>query len=278
MTIIGTSPELRQVLDCLERVAASDLSLLISGETGTGKELAAQMAHDCSPRRDKVYEVFDCSSVPPTLINSALFGHQRGSFTGAVADSAGCFERADGGTLFLDEIGELPLELQCVLLRVLESREIRRVGAQSFRPVDVRIIAATHRDLQREVREGRFREDLYYRLVVAELQLPPLRERQGDLPLLVKHFLTTANQRWPHKVIGLSPDAEAAFASYPWPGNIRELRNVVLGCVIVCEGPQIDWEVLEKHWSRGIKDFHRSDIDSAPAGEEAPAKWDSPQP
>jgi len=159
MTIIGTSPELRQVLGCLDRVAASNLSLLISGETGTGKELAARRVHDRSRRRDKVYEVFDCSSVPPTLINSALFGHERGSFTGAVGEHIGCFERADGGTLFLDEIGELPLELQCVLLRVLESREIRRVGAQSSRPVDVRIIAATHRDLQREVREGRFREN-----------------------------------------------------------------------------------------------------------------------
>jgi len=267
MTIIGTSPALREPLDRLQRVARSRLSLLISGETGTGKELAARMAHDASPRRDEAFEVFDCSSVPPSLINSALFGHERGSFTGAVGEHTGCFERADGGTLFLDEIGELPLDLQCILLRVLESGEIRRVGAQSFRPVDVRIIAATHRDLRHEVRAGRFREDLYYRRAVAEVRLPPLRERRGDIPLLVSHFLKLASTDWPHEVVGLTPDIEDVFASYPWPGNIRELRNVLLRCVVGCESPRINSRVLEKHWPRDMN------ADADPVGDDVRAKW-----
>ena len=251
--MIGDSPSFRNAIDLLKRLAASDLPLFIRGETGTGKELAARLVHNSSSRKDGPYEVFDCGSVNRELINAALFGHVRGAFTNAHQDRTGCFERAHGGTLFLDEIGELPLDLQSNLLRVLEAREVRPVGGQQARPVDVRVVVATHRDLHQAVQDGQFRQDLYYRLVIAEVQLPALRDRPEDIAPLTAHFLQGVADWAPHPVNGFTPEAEAVLQSYPWPGNVRELKNVVLRCVASCgETGWIDWEVLQMAWPQGI--------------------------
>jgi DNA-binding NtrC family response regulator len=224
--LLGASPRMREAFAILERVAPTDTTVLVTGESGTGKELAAEGLHAESPRADRPFVVFDCGAVPHDLAESALFGHVRGAFTGAVADRPGVFEEADGGTLFLDEIGELPLDLQPKLLRALEKREIRRVGASTARAVDVRIVAATNRSLESEVNAGRFREDLFYRLAVVQVTLPPLRARTEDLPMLVSHFLARFAPPG-SKPPSPSPDALAVLAARPWPGNVRELRNVV---------------------------------------------------
>jgi len=221
--LIGRSVAMRRVFAVLERVAPTDATVLVEGETGTGKELVAEGLHDESPRAGGPLVVFDCSAVSPTLIESELFGHVRGAFTGAVADRQGAFEAADGGTLFLDEIGELPLDMQPKLLRVLERREVRRVGSNQGRRVDVRIVAATNRSLAREIERGRFREDLYYRLAVVELMLPPLRERPDDIPLLIDHLVRQVggpNARLPERVV-------EALRAQSYSGNVRELRNAV---------------------------------------------------
>jgi transcriptional regulator with GAF, ATPase, and Fis domain len=224
--LLGRSVTMRSVFTLLERIAAVDDPVLLEGETGTGKELAAEAIHEASPRADKPFVVFDCASVSATLIEDELFGHVRGAFTGAERDRAGRFEEAEGGTLFLDEIGELPMELQPKLLGALERHEIRRIGDNRPRSVDVRVVAATNRPLAREVDFGRFREDLYHRLVVISVRLPPLRERMEDISLLVRSFEEARASRGKP----LSPLPEAAlraFAEQAWPGNVRELRNAV---------------------------------------------------
>ena len=224
--LLGQSVAMRRVFALLARVAPTDDTVLIEGETGTGKELVAQSLHDASRRAAGPFVVFDCSAVTATLIEAELFGHAKGAFSGAIADHGGRFEEAHGGTLFLDEIGELPIELQPKLLRALESREVRRVGGGKPRRVDVRIIAATNRSLAREVDRGRFREDLYYRLAVIPVRLPPLRERPEDIPLLVRHLERERSNR--ANPGGPLPDAVvSAFAAQSWPGNVRELRNAV---------------------------------------------------
>ncbi|WP_234023450.1 sigma 54-interacting transcriptional regulator [Sorangium cellulosum] len=224
--MLGRSVAMRRLFAVLERVAATDATVLVEGETGTGKELVAEALHEESPRQGGPFVVFDCSAVSATLIESELFGHVRGAFTGAVSERPGAFEAADGGTLFLDEIGELPLDLQPKLLRALERREVRRVGANVPRRVDVRIVAATNRNLAREVERGKFREDLYYRLAVIQVALPPLRERQGDVPLLVRRFEEELRPR-SGSPPPLSEEVVAALAARSWPGNVRELRNAV---------------------------------------------------
>jgi transcriptional regulator with GAF, ATPase, and Fis domain len=231
--LVGKSVPMRRLFAVLERVAPSDATVLIEGETGTGKELVAEAIHEEGARPAGPFVVFDCSAVAAGLIESELFGHVRGAFTGAVADRAGAFEAADGGTLFLDEIGELPLELQPKLLRALERLEVRRVGANQVRKVDVRVVAATNRALPAEVDAGRFREDLYYRLAVVRVPLPPLRERLDDVPLLVEHFLRRA------RGAPTLPDATVrAFQAQSWPGNVRELRNAVARAVSLGVGPE----------------------------------------
>jgi transcriptional regulator with PAS, ATPase and Fis domain len=224
--LLGKSIPMRRIFAILERVSGTDSTLLVEGETGTGKELVARGVHEASQRADRPFVVFDCSAVSSTLVESELFGHLRGSYTGAVADRPGAFEDADGGTLFLDEIGELPLDLQPKLLRALEEREVRRLGSNKARRVDVRVVAATNRLLSRAVDHGAFREDLYYRLAVIPIRLPPLRERPEDIPLLVRHFEAELSARGrPAPPI---PEAVvAAFAAQSWPGNVRELRNAV---------------------------------------------------
>ncbi|WP_428264401.1 sigma 54-interacting transcriptional regulator [Haliangium sp.] len=236
--VIGSSPIMREIFARLEKVAQSDLTSLIMGETGTGKELVARGIHNASPRRERPFVVLDCGSIPRELIESTLFGHEKGSFTGAVGQHRGCFEQADGGTIFLDEIGELDVTLQPRLLRVLEQREITRVGGSRPVKVDVRVVAATNRDLRAEVNAGNFREDLYFRLSVVTVELPPLRARPEDIPTIAQHFLREVARRR-RLTLSFGQDAMSAIVSYVWPGNVRELRNVVERAAALSDGPVI---------------------------------------
>ena len=217
--LVGRSPSMRELFATLARVAPLDASILIHGETGTGKDLVARALHDASPRAQKPFVVVDCASLPEHLLDAELFGHTRGSFTGAIAARAGAFESADGGTVFLDEIGELPIAMQPKLLRVLESREVRRVGESAYRNVDIRFVCATHRDLSRMVSAGEFREDLFFRISVLPVEVPPLRQRREDIELLVNHFLRGTDKAGAELV--------AELMARPWRGNVRELRNFV---------------------------------------------------
>jgi transcriptional regulator with GAF, ATPase, and Fis domain len=233
--LLGESTKMRELFAMLARIGPTDLSVLIEGETGTGKELVAQSIHKASTRSEGPFVVFDCSAVASNLIESDLFGHERGAFTGASSARAGALEEANGGTLFLDELGELPLELQQKLLRALQSGEFKRVGGRKFEKTDVRVIAATHRNLRAEIEAGKFREDLYYRLEGVPVHVPPLRERLEDIPLLVDHFLAQTD-----KVPGaakLPTGAVEMFRAHRWPGNVRELRNVVRRMQMLPEMP-----------------------------------------
>ncbi len=226
--LVGASLEMRQVYAVLERAAPTDTTLLVQGETGTGKDVVARAVHESSPRKSGAFVPVDCGAIPETLFESELFGHVRGAFTGASQNRAGAFEEANGGTLFLDEIGEMPLAMQVKLLRAIESRSIRRVGATKEIPVDVRIIAATNRRLAQMVNEGTFREDLYYRLAVVDVSLPPLRARRDDIPLLAKHlFAQIAARSGAPSGTTLPPELIASLRAKPWPGNVRELRNAI---------------------------------------------------
>lgn len=246
--IVGRSVNMREIFGILEKIAPTSATVVIEGETGTGKEVVARTIHQMSKRADQPFIVFDCGAVPESLIESELFGHEKGSFTGAIMTRKGLFEMAQGGTIFLDELGELGLDLQPKLLRVLEQREVRRVGSNKPIPVNVRVIAATNRRLEEEVKEGRFREDLFYRLSVVRVQLPALRERTEDIPLLVRHFLRKQafNRDPDDKVIVDGPDAVAmeALRRYPWPGNVRELLNVIERACSFTDGTMITIEDL----------------------------------
>jgi DNA-binding NtrC family response regulator len=234
--MIGESPAMKEVFRLIERAGPTDKAILIQGESGTGKELVARALHRRSLRADKPLVVINCAALPETLMESELFGHERGAFTGAVAAKPGLFEVADGGTLFIDEIGELPGGLQAKLLRVLEDGSMRRIGSIKERRVDVRLLAATNRSMLREVREARFREDLYYRINVMSLELPPLRKRAGDIPLLVSHFL---GKEW-----SIEPEALAAIERYEWPGNVRQLINALDRAKIMADDQLIRSEDL----------------------------------
>ncbi|HEY6558119.1 MAG TPA: sigma 54-interacting transcriptional regulator [Polyangiaceae bacterium] len=223
--LLGRSARMRELFAELSRIAATDVTVLIEGETGSGKELVAESIHHASTRADGPFVVFDCGAVTPSLAESELFGHERGAFTGAVNARAGVFEQADGGSIFLDELGELPKELQPKLLRVLERREVRRLGSQRTVPVSVRLIAATNRNLAAEVQRGNFREDLYFRLAAAHVRVPPLRDRMEDLPLLVEHFLKRSTP--PRSAADIPPPVWDMFNTHRWPGNVRELSNAV---------------------------------------------------
>jgi transcriptional regulator with GAF, ATPase, and Fis domain len=225
--IIGTSPALLNVMDMINQVAPSDTSVLILGESGTGKEKMADSIHDLSPRKGQPFVKVNCGALPAALIESELFGHEKGSFTGAIEKRIGKFERADKGTIFLDEIGELPLELQVKLLRVLQEKEIERVGSHLPFKINVRIIAATNRNLEKEVAEGRFRLDLYYRLNVFPIVLPPLRDRREDLPALIDHFISYYNRKAGKKITGVADKVLKKMMAYEWPGNIRELEHLI---------------------------------------------------
>ncbi|MGF1466659.1 MAG: sigma 54-interacting transcriptional regulator [Sandaracinaceae bacterium] len=238
--LLGRSVAMREVFALLARAARSDATILVEGESGTGKELVAEAVHAASPRAGGPFVVFDCAAIPADLLESELFGHERGAFTGATTRRLGRLEEADGGTLFLDELGELPLELQPKLLRALERREVRRLGGTTSRTVDVRLVAATNRDLAQAVNQGAFREDLYYRLAVVRVVLPPLRERPDDIPLLVEHLIGRALPHDPERaadlVASLSAPNLARLKAHPWPGNVRELANLIERTLVLSGG------------------------------------------
>ena len=233
--MVGASPAMRAVFERIERVAPSHVPVLIEGETGTGKELVARALHEESPRRSKPFLAENCAAVPANLLESELFGHVRGSFTGAIADRPGHFVAADGGTVFLDEIGDMPLEMQSKLLRVLQEGEVRPVGSNKTLQVDVRVVAATNKDLTSMVRARTFREDLYFRLNVVAIRLPPLRERGGDVRLLA-HALAAKTEAEVGKKLSISEDALAALERWTWPGNVRELENVLRRAAVFARG------------------------------------------
>lgn len=238
--IVGKSPLLLNVFDLIAKVAPSETSVLILGESGTGKERIADCIHNLSPRKNKSLVKVNCATLPSTLIESELFGHEKGSFTGALEKRIGKFEKADKGTIFLDEIGEMPPDLQVKLLRVLQEKYIERIGAKDPTPVDVRVIAATNRNLEKEVAEGRFRLDLYYRLNVFPVELPPLRERAEDIPLLAKHFITYYNRKTGKNITGIDDKLLKSMTDYHWPGNIRELENLIERGVLLAKGTNIE--------------------------------------
>lgn len=245
LELIGTSPKFRALLKEIDMVAPVDSAVLIQGETGTGKEVIARAIHEASPRRKNRFVALNCAAIPNTLMESELFGFEKGAFTGAVAQTIGRFQAADHGTLFLDEIGDLPLELQPKLLRALQEKQVERLGGGHTLQVDVRIVAATNQDLGRMVQERKFRADLFYRLDVFPITLPPLRERRSDIPLLAKHFVEKF-ARQQGKVIDTIPEeVMAAFVNHDWPGNIRELQNVIERSVIMTSGPVLSRQTTE---------------------------------
>jgi len=234
--IVSQDEKMKEVFDIIQKVAYTTTTVLIVGESGTGKELVARAIHRAGPRREKPFVAINCASIPAELMESELFGYEKGAFTGAYAQTIGKFEYADGGTLFLDEISTLKPELQAKLLRVIEEKRIQRIGSARSIPVDVRIIAASNMDLKKMVEEGKFRQDLYFRLNVLPIQLPPLRERKDDIPLLLDYFVKKFNEKYRRKVKGFSPEAVEALKQYQWPGNVRELENLVERLVVLSDG------------------------------------------
>lgn len=245
--LVGESEPIRTLISRVQRVAASEATVHLHGESGTGKEVVARMLHALSPRASGPFISVHCASLPESLLESELFGHERGAFTGAIKRKLGRFELADGGTLFLDEVGEIPHSMQVRLLRVLQEREFTRVGGEESVKVDVRVVSATHRNLAAEVQAGRFREDLLYRLHVVPLTLPPLRERPEDLPLLAQHFVQKHGPRLNRRVTGLTPAALTALSRYAWPGNVRELENCIEQALVFAEGEALDLRDLPGH-------------------------------
>ena len=245
--IIGRSDPMKQVFGTVTKIAPYKTTVLLTGESGTGKELLARAVHRNSDRAASSFVPINCAAIPENLLESELFGHARGAFTGAVKAKRGLFQEASGGTLFLDEMGEMPMSLQVKLLRVLENDEIRRVGENKAESIDVRLIAATSRDLERRVAQGDFREDLFYRLNVVHIRLPPLRERPEDVPLLIEHFLARFNRKFSKSVTGVEPAALKALLAYPWPGNVRELENALERAMLLGEGPSLNLDSFPPH-------------------------------
>ncbi len=258
--LVGSSPYMKRVFDLIEGVAYSSSTILLQGESGTGKELVARAIHHRSPRRSRPFVAVNCSALTDTLLESELFGHEKGAFTGATAVKKGLFEVADGGSIFLDEIGQIPQPTQVKLLRVLQNGELKRVGSAEVRQVDVRVIAATNVDLSKATQQGLFREDLYYRLNVITIGLPPLRERQGDISLLALHFLRKYNVRTGKSIEGLRPEVMAVLESYPWPGNVRELENAVERAVVLGRGHEIELTDLPENLRATPQTHHEAAI------------------
>ena len=249
--IVGSSKEIQKVLDMVSRVALSTATVLITGESGTGKELVARAIHFTGNRKDEKFVVINCATLSENLLESELFGHVKGAFTGAIKDKKGLFEEADGGTMFMDEIGDIPKSVQAKILRVLQEGEFISLGDTATKKVDVRIIAATNQDLLQRVQEKEFREDLYYRLNVINIKMPPLRDRKEDIPLLVKHFIEKYNKKENRQVKGISPEVEKEFYGYNWPGNVRELENVIERAVTLTNEDIISLNVILPLVKRG---------------------------
>jgi two-component system response regulator AtoC len=265
--IVGSSRSMQEVLHLVDRVGPTDSTVLVLGESGTGKELIAEAIHENSNRRSRPFIKLNCAAIPETLLESELFGHEKGAFTGAVGRKLGKFEQADGGTLLLDEIGDMTLATQAKILRALQEREFQRVGGTQTIKVDVRILASTNKDLEKAVREGTYRDDLYYRLNVVTIHVPPLRDRREEIPELADHFLAEANSRLNRRITRLAPDTLAALMDYGWPGNVRELRNMVERAVVVNDG-----DVL------ALASFPAPIRPSQPAaGAEGSGRWDAMQ-
>jgi DNA-binding NtrC family response regulator len=263
--LVGNSHAMRQIYTVIEQVASSAVSVLITGESGTGKEVVAQTIHQLSPRASRPFVAINCSAIPESLMESELFGHERGAFTGAIARREGCFELANSGTLFLDEIAEMPVMLQAKLLRVLEDRRVRRLGSPKEISVDVRVLAATNKDPHEAVRRLELREDLLYRLNVIHVKLPPLRERREDIPLLTEFMAKELSERHDRPARLVSPEVLEIFARHPWPGNVRELRNVVEHAVIVCDGQRIEKQHLSPQMFDG-RSLKNEDTITLPVG------------
>ena len=264
--IVGTSGRMSSVFQLMEKISRVDGTVLLTGESGTGKELVARAIHFAGPRRDGPFVVVNCGAVPRDLIESEFFGHVKGAFTDARADKTGKFELAESGTIFLDEVAELSQEAQVKLLRALGEREITRVGGTKTVPVDVRVVAATNKDLEEEVRKGNFREDLYFRLAVLSLRLPPLRDRSEDIPLLAEHFVRKFAGELGKKVQGFTPGATARMKTYPWPGNVRELENVIYEALVMADGEWVDEAALPARFRAGDDASARPPRSAEPAG------------
>ena len=243
--IITRNPLMNSLLNKVQLIAQTDASVLITGESGTGKELFARAIHDLSPRHTQPFIAINCSAIPEPLLESELFGHSKGAFTGAVREHKGLFQAAQGGSIFLDEIGDMPLNLQAKLLRVLQEREVTPIGSTRSIPLDVRILSATHRNLQKEVEAGRFREDIYYRIHVVDLQIPALNQRREDIPLLANHFLQAIARQYRKDIRGFAPDALELLVQADWPGNVRQLRNVIEQSVALCTSPLLSGALLQ---------------------------------
>src|SRR6201996_1524664 len=238
-SLVGSSRKMQELFGLIERVATSNVSVLITGESGTGKELVARTLHDLSPRKNKAFVAVNCAAIPETLIESEIFGHEKGAFTGAIERRAGCFELAEEGTLLLDEIGEMPVATQAKLLRVLEDRRLRRLGSKVESPVDVRVLAATNKDPEMAVADGHLRGDLFYRLNVFNIHMPPLREHKEDIPAIVDAMIDDMNQKHQRKVTGIDSEMLARLVAHDWPGNVRELRNTIERAVVLCAESQL---------------------------------------
>jgi len=261
--IIGKSKGMQEIFELIERVSDGKSTVLIQGRSGTGKELVAKAIHYNGPRKDKPFMAVNCSAIPETLLESELFGHVKGAFTGTVTTKTGLFEEADGGTLFLDEIGDLSLSMQVKLLRVLQEREIKPVGGTESKKIDIRLITATHQDLAEKIRQGTFREDLYYRLNVINIIIPPLKDRPEDIPLLARHFLNLYAKENNRSGMTVSREVLEAFINYPWTGNVRELENIIERAVILCKGNEITLEDLPPHFLKESREsLEKTDLSS----------------
>ncbi|MFN4245411.1 MAG: sigma-54-dependent transcriptional regulator [Brevinematia bacterium] len=246
--IIGESEEIKQIKDLIRKIAGTDATVLITGESGTGKELIANAIHALSPRREGPFVKVNCGSIPETLLEAELFGHEKGAFTGAINRRKGRFELANGGTIFLDEIGEISPKLQVALLRVLQEKEFQRVGGEEDIKVDVRVIVATNKNLEEEVKKGNFREDLYYRINIITIHIPPLRQRKTDIPILASHFLKVYSENYKKNIKAISNELIDVITSYPWPGNVRELQNFIESAVIMCNKEELSIECIPQHY------------------------------
>jgi DNA-binding NtrC family response regulator len=272
--LVGSSPQMKSIFQLIERVAPSNVSVLVTGESGTGKELVARCLHDLSSRRTKPFVAVNCAAIPETLIESEIFGHEKGAFTGALERRAGCFELAEEGTLLLDEIGEMPMATQSKLLRVLEDRKLRRLGSKAETPVDVRVVAATNKDPQQAVASGQLRADLFYRLNVFNIQMPALRDHVSDIPAIAAKMIEDMNQRHSCTITGIAPDLLSRLLAYDWPGNARELRNTIERATILAGSGLIKVEHLPPHFGEAGYATRFAPVPEAHAASSAPVRDD----